>query len=87
MQNKTGGAAFPQLTEHFRTAIAVTDPENPGMTMRQYYKAMVAPAVLSDLVRDTGFSPEYTAKVIGEMADALLAEDAAFETKQQGGAQ
>lgn len=92
MQNKTGGAAFPRplsvshggVNEHQ----AFSD-EQDGMTLRQYYKAKVAAGWLASFGSDAP-SFEGDARALknfagfaGALADALLAEDAAFE--QQGG--
>lgn len=84
MQNKTGGTAFPHITFDQGCdghGLHFTNPDNPGMTLRQYYKAKVAAAVYTDLATRPGFTPEYLAKTVGDMADALIAEDEAFEKR------
>ena len=69
---KDGGPAYPLYPE-----IPEVKPNHPGMTMRQYYKA--AALVMFNSVDWGGMDDEALAKITGQVADAMIAEDAEHE--------
>ena len=87
-----GGAAFPTITEGSECGIKYLN-YIPGMTLRQWYKSQLSSGSLvkqclaevyenkddPDAIREvlTNF-----AQAIGDMADALIAEDEAFAARE-----
>ena len=75
MSDKTGGLAFPCNSPDGTEAYS-------GMTMRQWYKGRAIDAALDkyDFGRAT---PQMIAKDVGEIADALIAEDLEFKERHE----
>lgn len=93
MPNETGGAAFPHITFDLGCdgqGLHFTNPDSPGMTLRQYYKARFVQGWIAiygpndTLNQFDRANMANIAKKAGELADALLAEDEEFE--RRGGA-
>lgn len=80
---KDGGPAFARPRTEWKNfeGYPFVAGAQEGMTVRQYYKAKLAPVVLSDLAKSGSFTFEYLANTVGDIADALIAEDEEFEKR------
>ena len=67
MENKNGGFAYP---------VRSVENYDPGMTMRQAYKIAALQGLFSAGHQLETFNKDEFAKMAGEYADAMLAEDA-----------
>ena len=78
---KNGGPVYPNQSSQERGL--PTD----GMTMRQAYKlaalqGIIANDLMLDLITEgNGIKFEFLGKTAGELADAMIAEDEAFEKR------
>lgn len=76
-----GGPAFPNIGDQPWN-------DSPGMMLRQWYKGRLAPMVLRDGrygdVGNEAANVHEVARYSALLADALLAEDAAFAERAKG---
>jgi hypothetical protein len=79
-----GGAASPHISGD-ASGIGVCQGEG-GLSIRQYYKAAALQSIEAFLLpyMHAPRSAQEAAKVCGEIADAMLAEDAAFANRKEG---
>jgi hypothetical protein len=67
-----GGAAFPR-SFHPDYKYGESESVASGMTLRDYFAARIAPALISVFARED-ISPTHCAVMSYEMADAMIAE-------------